>query len=77
MGDDGLLRIGREIFVAALGLPLDSVDPWVIDRMTLILDDEPVHSGQTLFTAGAPVEYLVPDGVARLLATARNDGVVG
>jgi nicotinate-nucleotide adenylyltransferase len=27
--------------------------------------------------AGAPVEYLVPDGVARLLATVRDDGVVG
>ena len=27
--------------------------------------------------AGAPVEYLVPDGVARLLQTARDDGVVG
>jgi CRP-like cAMP-binding protein len=58
MPEHGLVRIGREIFLAALGLPLDSVDPWVIDRLTLILDDEPVHSGQTLFTAGAPIEFL-------------------
>jgi CRP-like cAMP-binding protein len=65
--DDALLRIGREIFVAALGLRLDSVDAWVIDRLTLILDDQPVHAGQRLFTAGAPIEfiYFMRDGEVR------------
>jgi CRP-like cAMP-binding protein len=67
MPDDSLLRIGREIFMAALGLRLDSVDPWVIDRLTTILDDQPVHAGQRLFTEGAPIEfiYFMRDGEVR------------
>jgi CRP-like cAMP-binding protein len=58
MSDDGLLRIGREIFLAALGMQLDNVDTWVIDRLTLILDEQELHAGQTLFTAGAPAEFV-------------------
>ena len=67
MSDDGLLRIGREIFLAALGMPLDDVDAWVIDRLTLILNEQEVHAGQILFTAGAPIEfiYFMRDGEVR------------
>jgi CRP-like cAMP-binding protein len=67
MSDDGLLRIGREIFLAALGMQLDNVDTWVIDRMTLILDEQEIHAGQTLFTAGTPAEfvYFMRDGEVR------------
>jgi CRP-like cAMP-binding protein len=67
MSDDGLLRIGREIFLAALGLPLDDVDAWVIDRLTLILEEQELHAGQILFTAGAPTDfvYFMRDGKVR------------
>jgi CRP-like cAMP-binding protein len=67
MRDDHLLRIGREIFLAAFGLPLESVDPWVIDRLTSILEEQEVHAGRTLFIAGEPVEFLyfMQDGQVR------------
>jgi CRP-like cAMP-binding protein len=67
MRDDHRLRIGREIFLAAFGLPLDSVDPWILDRMTSILDEQEFRAGQTLFGAGEPVEFLyfMQDGRVR------------
>ena len=67
MPDDRLLRIGREIFLAAFGLPLDGVDSWVLDRLTSILDEQEVHAGQALFTAGEPIEfvYFMRDGKVR------------
>jgi CRP-like cAMP-binding protein len=67
MREERLLRIGREIFLAALGLPLDSMDSWVIDRLTSILNEHDVRAGQTLFTAGEPVEFLhfMQDGQVR------------
>src|SRR5580658_4908645 len=73
MHEERLLRIGREIFLAALGLPLDSMDSWVIDRLTSILDEQEVHAGQALFTAGEPVEFLhfMQDGQVRF---ARDGG---
>jgi CRP-like cAMP-binding protein len=65
--DGRLLRIGREIFLAALGLPLETVDSWVIDRLTSILDEQEVEAGQRLFTAGEPAEFLyfMRDGEVR------------
>ena len=33
MHDGRLLRVGREVFLAALGLPLETLDDWVIDRL--------------------------------------------
>jgi CRP-like cAMP-binding protein len=67
MPDERLLRIGREIFLAAFGLPLDGVDSWVIDRLTSILEEQEVQAGQALFTAGEPVEFLyfMQDGKVR------------
>ena len=67
MHEERLLRIGREIFLAALGLPLETVDSWVIDRLTTILDEQEVHSGQALVTAGEPAEfiYFMQDGQVR------------
>ncbi|MGA7118674.1 MAG: cyclic nucleotide-binding domain-containing protein [Polyangiaceae bacterium] len=62
-----LLRVGREMFLAALGLPLETVDSWVIDRLTAILDEQRVRAGQTLFTSGEPAEfvYFMQDGQVR------------
>jgi CRP-like cAMP-binding protein len=53
-----LLRIGREIFLAALGMPLDTVEPWVLARMTSILEEREVHAGQTLFSAGETAQFM-------------------
>jgi CRP-like cAMP-binding protein len=71
--EERLQRIGREIFLAALGLPLDKVDTWVIDRLTSILDEQEVHEGETIFTAGEPVTfiYFMQDGRVRFT---REDG---
>jgi CRP-like cAMP-binding protein len=68
MHEERLLRIGREMFLAALGLPLETVDSWVIDRLTAILDEQEVHAGQALITAGEPAEfiYFMQDGHVRV-----------
>jgi CRP-like cAMP-binding protein len=67
--DDRLVRIGREIFLAALGLPLDRIDSWVIDRLTSILEECEVRAGQRLFTAGEPLAFLyfMQDGRVRCM----------
>jgi len=67
MHEERLLRIGREIFLAALGMPVEDVDSWVIDRLTAILDEHEVRAGQALFTVGEPVRFLyfMQDGEVR------------
>jgi CRP-like cAMP-binding protein len=67
MAEERLLRIGREIFLAAFGMSLENVDSWVIDRMTSILDEQEVREGQTLYAAGGPVAfiYFMQDGEVR------------
>ena len=69
MFDGRRLRIGREIFLVALGLPLESTDGWVIDRLTTLLDEQEIHAGQRLFTEGEPSEFLyfMRDGEIRFL----------
>lgn len=68
MHEQRLLRIGRELFLAAFGLPLGEVDTWVIDRLTSMLEERDFYAGQTLLSAGEPVESLlfVHDGGVRL-----------
>jgi CRP-like cAMP-binding protein len=67
MRDDALLRIGREISIAALGIPLETLDAWVIGRLTSILEEHELHAGQTLFRAGVPLDFLyfMRDGEVR------------
>jgi CRP-like cAMP-binding protein len=67
MREDRFLRIGREVFLAALGVPLEEVDSWVIDRLTFVLDEQRVRRGQKLFTAGEPLEslYFMQNGQVR------------
>lgn len=69
MHEDRFLRIGREIFLAALGIPLEDVDSWAIDRLTFILDEQQVQRGQTLFSEGEPLEFLyfMQDGQVRFM----------
>jgi CRP-like cAMP-binding protein len=61
-------RIGREIFLAGLGLDLDAIHPWVIDRMVSLLDDQDFRAGDVLFARGDPPEFLyfMDDGEVRL-----------
>src|SRR5580698_2503495 len=67
MRDDALLRIGREISLAALGVPLETLDAWVIGRLTSVLEEQEIHAGQTLVRAGAPLDFLyfMRDGEVR------------
>jgi CRP-like cAMP-binding protein len=67
MHEERLLRIGREVFLAAFGMPLEVIDPWVIDRLTSILDEQEFHGGRTLYAAGEPVSfvYFMQDGEVR------------
>ncbi|MGH7296269.1 MAG: Crp/Fnr family transcriptional regulator [Polyangiaceae bacterium] len=58
MIDERRVRIGREIFLVALGLPIETVDGWVIDRITGLLDELEIRAGQRLFSAGEPAEFL-------------------
>jgi CRP-like cAMP-binding protein len=51
-------RISRELFLAGFGIELASVDPWVIDRMTSLLEEQDFRSGDVLFTRGDPPAFL-------------------
>jgi CRP-like cAMP-binding protein len=56
--DTRLLRISRELFLAAFGMQQQTVDFWVIDRLTSLLDEEDVQAGQVLATAGEALEFM-------------------
>lgn len=51
-------KIWRELFLAAFGMPLDELDPWVVDRMTTLLEEVTVHAGDVLFKAGDPADFI-------------------
>jgi CRP-like cAMP-binding protein len=56
--DTRLLRISRELFLAGFGVQQQTIDFWVIDRLTSLLDEEDVQTGQILATAGEALEYI-------------------
>jgi len=68
MADPPLGRLGREIFMAALGLPLDVIEPWAVDRMTSLLEEWPVAAGDVLYRAGEPAEFFffMQEGLVRI-----------
>jgi CRP-like cAMP-binding protein len=68
MAEPGLGRLGRELFMAALGLPLDVIEPWAVDRMTSLLEEWPVSAGDVLYRAGEPADYFffMQDGEVRV-----------
>lgn len=80
MRDTRHLRISRELFLAAFGLDLGAVEPWVTDRLTSLLEEEDVRAGETLFSAGDPPDffYFMREGAVDLigagLATRVLDG---
>ncbi|HWZ91728.1 MAG TPA: cyclic nucleotide-binding domain-containing protein [Polyangiaceae bacterium] len=68
MPDARLLRVSRELFLAAFGMDQQSADLWVIDRLIGLLDEEDVQAGQRLNTAGEPLEfiYFMQNGAVRM-----------
>jgi len=58
MDDTGLVRLGRELFLAALGLPIEDVDAWVMDRMIVLLEEQSVRAGEVIYRAGEPADFL-------------------
>jgi CRP-like cAMP-binding protein len=56
--DTRLLRISRELFLAAFGVQQQTIDSWVIDRLVSLLDEEDVQTGQILCSAGEALEYM-------------------
>lgn len=56
--DTRLLRISRELFLAAFGVQQQAIDFWVLDRLTSLLEEEDVQTGQVLATAGEALEYV-------------------
>jgi CRP-like cAMP-binding protein len=66
--DVGRLRIWRELSLAAFGIPLDSIDSWVLDRLTSDLREQHVRRGQKLFSAGdvPGFVYFMHEGEVRM-----------
>jgi CRP-like cAMP-binding protein len=58
MPDERALRLGREIFLLAFGLPAETLDDWVVDRMTAIIEEQAIRPGERLLTEGEPPEFL-------------------
>jgi CRP-like cAMP-binding protein len=58
MRDERALRISREIFLAALGMPQEALESWFIDRITSIVEEKSFRAGDRLLTEGEPAEFL-------------------
>jgi CRP-like cAMP-binding protein len=50
-------RIQRELFLAAFGSNAAAPEPWVVDRLALLLEEERSRAGETLFVEGDPPEH--------------------
>lgn len=68
MSDTRLLRVSRELFLAAFGLHQQGLDSWVIDRLTSLLEEEDLQAGQTISSAGEPPDfvYFMQNGAVRM-----------
>jgi CRP-like cAMP-binding protein len=66
--DPRLVRTSRELFLSVLTGGAGNLEPWVLDRMTSVLDEEDVEAGKRLFAQGEQPEYIffVRDGRIRL-----------
>jgi CRP-like cAMP-binding protein len=78
MRDDTLLRLGRELFVAALGLPLDQIESWAVDRLTALLEERSFGAGDVLYRADETADsfYFVQDGEIRMTREGKPPWVV-
>jgi CRP-like cAMP-binding protein len=66
-------RISRELFLAGFGVELTAIPPWVVDRMTALLEEHEFRAGDKLFRLGDPPEYLyfMREGSVRLTKPGR------
>jgi CRP-like cAMP-binding protein len=85
MRDTSHARVSRELFLAAFGAELGRMVPATIDRLTWLLEEEDVLSGETLFAEGEAPEcfYFLREGRIQLVRegsaprTAKGPAVVG
>jgi CRP-like cAMP-binding protein len=63
-----LQRTSRELFLSVLTGDAGNLEPWVIDRMTSVVDEEDVEAGKRLFARDEPPEFIffVREGRVRL-----------
>jgi CRP-like cAMP-binding protein len=63
-----LLRTSRELFLSVLSGGSGDLEPWVIDRMTSVVEEEDVEPGKRLFAQGELPEFIffVLEGRLRL-----------
>ena len=57
MSDVRSRRISRELFLAAFGGSLRSVEPWVTDRLTAMLEEEECAPGDRIYSEGEPPDH--------------------
>jgi CRP-like cAMP-binding protein len=78
MSDLDRLRASRELFLAAFAGSAESVEGWVLDRLTACLEAEHVTTGQRVFAAGDSPDsfYLMRNGAVRLRQPGRPDRVL-
>jgi len=63
-----LQRTSHELFLSLLTGDAGNLEPWVIDRMTSVVDEEDVEAGKRLFARDEPPEFIffVREGRVRL-----------
>jgi CRP-like cAMP-binding protein len=56
--DGRLQRIQRELLLAGFGVETGELSAWVLDRLTLILEERQIRRGDVMWRAGEPIEHL-------------------
>ena len=63
MLDPSLRQLERELFLAAFGVALEDFDPWLLDRLTSLLDEAHVLAGTGAGSvAGEALEKFAKEG---------------
>jgi CRP-like cAMP-binding protein len=55
--DASKARIHHELFLAAFGANAGAVEPWVTDRLAVLLEDVVARAGETIFSVGDPPSF--------------------
>jgi CRP-like cAMP-binding protein len=56
MADAHRLKASREIFLAAFGAAEGGIEPWVLDRVTALLEEEDAVAADVLYKVGDPAD---------------------
>ena len=69
MHDGRWTRIGRELSIAAFGVPIETIDASVVDRLTEVFDEAYVRAGQVLWSVGDVLDdlWVMHDGRVRAI----------